>query len=276
MWPTLIALGPVAIHTFGVLLFVGIFFGGFRLWRTAKEEGWDEVSVMDGWLLGGVGAVLGGRLFFILNHWQDFVGSWYKMLFLTRFPGLDAEGAWLVGIVTLAVFSLKKKISFWHFMEAAIMAVLIVEIFGHIASFFAGSDLGQPVNKWWGIAFPGSSEKRWPVQIFWSVGMIAIYQLLRSWEQHYRGFKWYQNDKGEAKEGLVVAAYLILVGVLKLAFTPISVVNRVWWAIGMIVAGVLILLIRSGININVKLPVKRQPKAAQAEIKRKKRGFDYV
>ncbi len=276
MWPTLISLGPIAIHTFGIILFVGIFFGGFRLWKTAKEEGWDEVDVMDGWLLGGLGAIVGGRAAFVLMRWSEFSSSWYKILFITRFPGLDYEGAWLAGLLVLLYLGIKKKINFWHWFEAAIMAVLTVEIFGHIASFFGGSDLGRVTSGWWGITFPGLTGKRWPVQIFWTVGLIAIYRLLKFWEQHYRSFKWYQNNKGEAKEGFVVAVYLIMVGVLKLILTLVSEINRAWWGVAMILAGALILLIRSGITIRVKLPLRHQPKAAKAEIKRKKRGFDYV
>jgi prolipoprotein diacylglyceryltransferase len=276
MWPTLISLGPIAIHSFGVLLFVGIFFGGFRLWKNAKEEGWDEADVMDSWLLGGLGAIVGGRAMFILTHWSEFANSWYKMLFITRFPGLDYEGAWLFGLFALLILSLRKKFSFWHWFEAAIMAILIVEIFGHLASFFSASNLGRPTDGWWGVAFPGFLEKRWPVQLFWTLGLTAIYQILKLWEHQYRSFKWYQNDKGEAKEGFVAAAYLIFVGILKLALVPISATSRVWWAAAMIVAGALILVIRSGINIRVKLPKGRPPKAAKIEIKRKKKGFDYV
>jgi phosphatidylglycerol:prolipoprotein diacylglycerol transferase len=273
MWPTLIAVGPIAVHTFGVFLFLGIFFGGFRLWKNAKEEGWDETSVMDTWLVSGLGAIAGARLVFVLTHWPEFSNNWYKMLFLTKFPGLTYEGAWLFGLIVLLLVALRKKLPFWHFFDMAVMAILAVEIFGHVGSFFAGSNLGQTINAWWGIAFPGVEQKRWPVQIFWAVGLWLIFTLLSHWEKHYRSFSWYQNDKGEAKDGFIAGCYLVFVGLLKLLLAFISSFRPFIWAMAMIVAGGLILLIRSGITIKAKLPA---PKRVKVELKRKKRGFDYV
>lgn len=273
MWPTLLSAGPITIHTFGVLLFLGLFFGGFRLWKNAKEEGWDETAVMDAWLMGGLGAIVGGRAAFILSNWPLFANNWYKMLFLTKFPGLSYEGAWLVGLAVLTVAGLRNKFPLWHWLETGVMAVLIVEIFGHLASFFAGNNLGQTTDFWWGLSFSGGEAKTWPVQLFWTAGLILIYFLLRFWERHYRSFQWYQNDKGEAREGFVAGSYLILTGLLKLLLAFISLSRPFGWGAAMAAAGALILIFRSGITMKVKLPANKKLKL---EFKRKKKGFDYV
>lgn len=234
MWPTLISLGPVSIHTFGVVLFLGLFLGGFSLWRRSKEEGWEEAAVMDTWLTAGVAALVVGRLGFIALNWQLFGASWYKMLFLTKFPGLSAGFAWLGAVAALAVIALIRRFNFWLFVEAAVPALLLVE-----------------TAVWLGNWFGGSGEAR--VQLIGASASALIYLLLNYWEKIYRNFGW-------AKPGFVLAAYLILVGGLKL-------VLRYWWWGGLtVLTGVLIFFVRSGIN----LPVPK------LKANRKKRGFDYV
>lgn len=262
MWPTLISLGPISFHSFGVLVFLGLWFGGFKLWQRAKEEGWDEVAVMDSWLFAGVAALVAGRLGFILGRWGEFGGSWYKMIFLTKFPGLSPEGAWLGGAAVLLILALKKRFDFWHFVEAIVPALLIVEIFARLGSFLAGSQMGKVAPAGLGLTFPGVDGRRFPVQLAWSVMLILVYFLINYWEKHYRSFAW-------AKEGILAAVYLILIGGLKIGLGFLEEMTFFWWGAGLVVSGGLILIFRSGITI-------KAPAAKAKEPKRKKRGFDYV
>ena len=243
MWPTLITLGSVNFHSFGVMVFLGLWFGGFKLWRRAKEEGWDEAAIMDSWLLAGAAALIFGRLGFIVSRWGEFGGSWYKMIFLTKFPGLSAEGAWLGGVTALMILAFKKRFDLWHFAEAAVPALLIVEMFTRVGSFLAGSNLG-------------------PVQLMWALALVLVYWLINYWERHYRGFGW-------AKEGFLVAVYLMLLGGLKIGLGFFEERSGQWWGIGFMSFGGLILILRSGITIKVPAQKAKKPK-------RKKRGFDYV
>ncbi len=264
MWPTLVSVGPVSIHSFGVLLFLGVFFGGFKLWRRSKDEGWDEAAVMDSWLFAGAGALLVGRIAYILLHLSAFGGSWYKMIFLTKFPGLSAEGAWLGGVIVLLTLALKKRFDCWHFAEAVVPALLLVEIFARLGSFLAGSQMGKIAPAGLGLTFPGAGEPRWPVQLIWVFGLFLVYLLINFWEKHYRSFGW-------AKEGFLAAVYLLLLGGLKigLSFLEEQPVMGGWWGAGLMVGGGLILLLRSGITI-------KAPAIKAKEPKRKKHGFDYV
>src|SRR3990167_1684239 len=242
MWPTLISFGPISLHSFGVLVFLGLFFGGFKLWQRAKEEGWDEAAVMDSWLFAAVSSLIVGRLGFIFNYWGEFGGSVYKMIFLTEFLGLSAEGAWL----------------------GAAAALLIVEIFSRLGSFLAGTNLGKAAPAGLGLTFPGIDQPRWPVQLLWALALGLIYLLINYWEKHYRSFSW-------AKEGFLAAVYLILLGGLKicLGFLEESSAFGGWWGAGLGLAGGLILIFRSGITI-------KAPAVKAKEPKRKKGGFDYV
>lgn len=219
MWPTLVSIGPINIHTFGVVLFLGLFLGGFKLWRRAKEEGWDEAAVMDSWLVAGVAALLTGRVGYILAHLPAFGGSWYKMLFLTKWPGLSGEFAWLGGVAALAVMARWRRFNFWLFLEAAIPALILVEFFVWLGNWFAGSGGGRD-------------------QLLGAAGAVLVYLLVNYLEKSYRSFGW-------AREGFIAAAYLLFFGGLKLAL-------KFWWWGGLsLIGGGLILLFRSGITLKV-------------------------
>lgn len=218
MWPTLVAIGPLSLYSFGLVLFLGLFFGGFKLWQKAKEEGWEESAVMDGWLLAGVGALMSGRAGYVLLHLNQFGGSWYKMIFFTKFPGLSGEAAWLGGMGVLLLWGLSRKLDWWRWLEAVVWAGLIVEIFGRAAG----------------------------AQFIWSLGLILIYGLIKFWEKRYRAFNF--------KEGVLAAAYLFLSGGLNLGLTGYEAQKWSWWGLALLLAGGLLLLFRSGITMKARFP----------------------
>lgn len=273
MWPTLVSIGPIAIHSFGLLLAAGIFFGGFVLWQKGREESFDEEMVMDSWLLSGVAGLVLGRIWYILFHWQAFGGSWYKMLFLTKFPGLAYEGVWLGAVVVLILFAVKRRWDVWLYGETAVMAWLTVEIFAWLGSFLAGSTLGRPTSWWWGVRFPGDELKRQPVQLLFLVLLFILGYVLNKWEKEYRSFGWYQQKKGEAKPGFLLAVYMIGLGLMRISVGFLSEGINQWFGLGLVLAGSLILLFRSGIT--VKHPVKSLPVVKQIKPRRKKKGFDF-
>ena len=161
------------------------------------------------------------------------------MIFLTIFPGLSAETAWLGGLIILLVWGFKQKLNFWTWFEAVVAAVLLVEIMAHLGSLLAGAG--------------------WLAETIRVAGLVLVYGLLNFWEKRYRTLN--------LKEGVLAAAYLILTGVLSFGLGWRQSQPYQWWGVGLAVAGGLILWFRSGIII--KAPVKKLPS-------RKKRGFDYV
>ncbi|HKZ35318.1 MAG TPA: prolipoprotein diacylglyceryl transferase family protein [Patescibacteria group bacterium] len=278
MWPTLISVGPIAIHSFGILIFLGVFFGGLAVWTKGREEGFEEEAIMDAWLISGLVSLVVGRLGYILTHWPDFGLSWYKMLFVTKFPGLSFESVVMGALLSLSFFAIIKKWSVFKWLEVAVLGITTVMIWGFAASFLAGSNLGIVVNGWWGLPFPGVDGRRLPVQLIWALGLWLGLRLLRKWEQQYRRFSWYQHDKDEARPGFVLGVFLIILGLMRLGLSFVTDVQvwrgplslDAWWGLSFAICGVLIILIRSGITI--KVPVREsKPKTSV----RKKIGFDF-
>ena len=280
MWPTLVAIGPLAFHSFGVVLGLGVFWGGFVLWQKGREEGFEEVALMDGWLVG----LITGRIGEVLLNWGEFSGSIYRMLFFTKFPGLAYEGVLLGAVITLAVFGLKQKWNVWRFLETAVPALLVVEMAGWLGAFLAGSNLGKVTEFAWGINFPGVEGARFPVQLAAVLLLYIWYRLMAHWEKEYRSFGWYQTDKGEARPGFMVAAYLAGLGGIRLGLGFLAVERHWQFDLGLLIFSGLLLIWRSGITIHVKTQTEKLKVAADQGVKRdrkrerqfrKKQGFDF-
>lgn len=277
MWPILISVGPIVIYSFGVMLFLGVFLGGFWWWRKGKEEGLEEESLIDAWLIMGVAGVIGARLGHILMNWNYFGASWYKMIFLTKYPGLNYEFAWLTALVALIWFGRKQGWEKWQILEMSAGSWLVVEIFGWLGAFLAGSGRGVVTSGWWGIG------GRWPVQILWFLCLYFLFLLLKKWEKEYRTFEWYKQDNDEAEPGFISGIYFSALGLLKFSLGFMTEDNKwlglsvsQWFGLWLVVAGGLILFLRSG---KLKQLVKVKPVAKTISLKprllRKKRGFDF-
>ena len=291
MWPTLISVGPLAIQSFGLMLFLGIFFGGFLFWQKGREEGFKEESLMDVWLVTGLVGLLMGRAWYVLVNWDFFVGSFYRMMFLTKFPGLSYQGVFLGAGLMLLVMATKNKWSVWRLMEVGVFSWLVVEMFGWFGSFLAGSNLGQVTTWFWGLGFPGVEGRRHPVQLIILCLLWLLYKLLKKWEKEYRSFSWYKADKSEVSSGFLVGAYLIGLSLVKLGVGFIieqeNLASFYWFFGVMFLLGGLIIFTRSGITIkskekkevSVKRPeVKLKNPSTKLRIKKKKRkkqGFDF-
>jgi hypothetical protein len=239
MLPTLIALGPIIIRSFGVCLALGLFFGGFVFWKKGREEGVTEEELMDSWLLAALSAFLFSRAGFVLSHWNEF-NNWYRILFFTKFPGLSYAGAlcgfWLI----LTFLIIKKRWPVWPLLETAVFSEIVAEIFGWLGRWLAA-------GAW-----------RWPWELIRAAILIITYLSMTKWEKEYRNL---------FQPGALLAVYLAVSGGLELGF-------RHYWEGGiLLLAGLLLLINRWGklgkLKINLfkrKIPTKDS---------RKKIGFDW-
>ena len=251
MWPTLIAIGPIAIHSFGLMLFLGLFFGGFVFWQKGREEGAAEDSLMDGWLISGLVSLLAARVWMVLAHWPEF-NSWYRILFLTKFPGLAYEGAFFGFWAAMIIWILRKKWVFWPMLEVAVFSQLITEVFGWLGQFLAVGNL------------------KFPWQLIWAIGLVGLYRLLKFFEKKYRGFGWYKAAQAEARPGFLVAVYLWGLGLLQLTL------RSKWLGGALIILGLLLLWERTGrLNKPKVKPEKIKPIKVKEKPTRKKLGFDF-
>ncbi len=166
--PVLLRLGPLAVHWYGIAYVLGFLFAYGLLRRMIRTEQLrltrDALSDLMGFLI--LGVLAGGRIgWWVFYHRRDGIEPWYEPLAMWH-GGMSFHGG-LIGVaIVLAVWSWRRRESFWNLTDAAALVTPIGLFFGRLANFINAELVGRPTDLPWGVVFPGESIARHPSQLY--------------------------------------------------------------------------------------------------------------
>lgn len=220
MYPVILDLGPIKLHTYGLMIAVGFLTALYFIRRDGERRlGLDgeTVNEMGFWIL--LTGLAGTRIFHILLYPVDYSLT-DPLGWVTIWKGgLVFQG----GIPTALAYywwaSRRKKVPFWAALDIAIPYVPLAHAFGRIGCLMYGCCYGKPTELPWGIHFPAGSPA-WnaqlhgegathtfalhPTQLYSAAGLLLLMALLLLIRQRGRLF-----------DGISVPAYLILYGLFR-------------------------------------------------------------
>ena len=154
MFPVLLRLGPVTIHTYGTLLAFGILLALWLAQRRAPAAGLDPDRV---WNLGVymvLTALAGAKVWLIFADWAYYrqnpgdIFSWST---------IQAGGVWYGGLLTaatvLVIYAWRQKLSFARLGDVYAAPLALGHGIGRLGCFAAGCCYGKPTSLPWGVAF---------------------------------------------------------------------------------------------------------------------------
>lgn len=124
----------IKIALYGIIIALGMLCGLLYVVREAKKTGQAEETYWDLATMLLVFSVIGARLYYVVFFWDMFKDDWVS-IFNIRNGGLAIYGGVLAGIVTVFVFSRKKKLSFWKMADTLVPGLLIGQIIGRFGNF---------------------------------------------------------------------------------------------------------------------------------------------
>jgi phosphatidylglycerol---prolipoprotein diacylglyceryl transferase len=124
MLPVLLALGPITVSSFGFFLALAFLWGTFLVWRLARAWDLDGEKTLDLVLLTFFGGVVGARLFFISLNFDFFSEDFFRIILITKYPGLSFWGGLLGGWLTLAFMAKRLKQDLWQVADLASVGLL--------------------------------------------------------------------------------------------------------------------------------------------------------
>lgn len=200
MYNEILSIGPVTIHSYGLMIGIGVavalLMGDYR----AKKKG------LNGDLIYGLTittVILGficARVLFILTEWKAFLAD--PKAFITG-SGFVVYGGIIGGLLVIYGYCKIKKMDFLAYLDLMVPSVAMAQGFGRIGCFLAGCCYGKETECFLGVTFTNSAfapngVKLLPSQLFMAAGDFVLAAILI----------WFAA--GKPLKGRVSALYLIL------------------------------------------------------------------
>jgi phosphatidylglycerol:prolipoprotein diacylglycerol transferase len=197
MLPDLIKIGPLAIHSYGLMLAVSFLAGIWVLEHQAKHQGLPKEKITDLGLVIMLASVVGSRAMYVLTHLGEYSDNWLSVLAVWE-GGLTFYGGFIFGTLAAVFYSKKLGVSFWHLADMAAPAFALGLGLGRIGCFLNGCCFGKPSELPWAVTFPDQGMaglaagcRVHPTQLYEALFGFALFGLLWALRKRkiYDGFK---------------------------------------------------------------------------------------
>ncbi|WMJ23129.1 prolipoprotein diacylglyceryl transferase [Paludicola sp. MB14-C6] len=200
MYNDLFRIGSLTIHSYGVMISIGILFAILLATKRTKSKGLNTDHVLNIIILCMVFGFLGAKILYCIVELPTFLEN--PMSFFSG-SGFVVYGGIIGGLIAAILYCRIKKINFLNYFDLMIPSVALAQGFGRIGCFLAGCCYGKETNSFFGVTFHNSEiapngVKLIPTQLFSSAGDFLIMAILLVYA------------KKERKAGKVGAVYLIL------------------------------------------------------------------
>jgi phosphatidylglycerol:prolipoprotein diacylglycerol transferase len=183
MFPDLISIGPLTIHTYGFFVALGFAMGIWTAVKVGKLQGVPSQQVMDMAFVMILCAIAGSRLFYVLINFSYYKAHPLDILKLWQ-GGLVFSGGLVATVVAMIWYLKRHHLSFWSTGDLWAPSLALGQAIGRIGCHMAGCCYGQPTGWSWGVVFthPKSlaplNVPLYPTQIFDAFGGFAIFLIL--------------------------------------------------------------------------------------------------
>ena len=201
MYPTIVHLGPVGIHSYGLMLATAFITSVFVIQHELKRRGFVPDLAATIVVAAAVGGIVGAKIYAALLDGQ----ITFAELFSTS--GLVWYGGFIGGCLGVILVVVRSPNPTLATIDIVGSVVLLGYGIGRIGCLLAGDgDYGPPSDLPWAMAFPNGTV---PTDV--PVHPTPIYETLMSFT--FFGILWSQRLKWEPFQGLLFGASLILLGV---------------------------------------------------------------
>ena len=186
MYPVLIRLGALEIHTYGVLVAAGFLTGILTAQRRARQAGFvpEQISDLGVWLI--LAAMLGAKLFHIVFFWNDFREGWAATGWASLRAGFVFYGGFFGATAGFLVYVRRKQLPAWKLADVLAPSVALGHAFGRLGCFFEGCCYGKACTLPWAIHLPGHPAAVHPTQLYEAAGNFLIFAGLAVFYRHAR------------------------------------------------------------------------------------------
>lgn len=198
----LFSIGPLTVHSYGLMIALGILVCVFMGMYRARKYGYKDEAVLDIAIFGILSGFVGAKLLYVLVEFDSFLKNPMDVL---GSEGFVVYGGIIVGALVGILYCRIKKLPCWEYFDLLAPSIAVAQGFGRIGCFLAGCCYGRPTDAFWGVTFPEGSfapagVPLIPTQLISSAGDFIITGILLVYSKHNK------------KAGNVGILYMLLYG----------------------------------------------------------------
>ena len=144
-------LGPFSLYWYGIAYAVGLAGAYWALTRQARTFGEDTRVIGNGLIVIAVAALIGGRLYHVIDQWQLYASDPIKII-LPPYSGLGIFGGFLTGAVAFLYLVRRWHLSAWRWADIVATGIFVMQAAGRVGNFFNQELYGPPTDLPWGLA----------------------------------------------------------------------------------------------------------------------------
>jgi phosphatidylglycerol:prolipoprotein diacylglycerol transferase len=152
MFPVLIRIGPLTIHTYGFMIAAAFLLGLWLAQRQAEREGLPRDKVTDIGFYALFAGIIGSRIFFIGTDWNHFSAHPFDMIKIWE-GGLVFYGGVVFAIPVAVWYARRQRLSLWQTADVWAPSIAVGHAIGRLGCFCAGCCYGVPTGLPWGVVF---------------------------------------------------------------------------------------------------------------------------
>jgi phosphatidylglycerol:prolipoprotein diacylglycerol transferase len=189
MYPKILDLGPLTIHTYGLLLAAAFIAGIWITSRNAKKAGISPDQIWNMGLIVIFAALVGAKILLLFSDFHYYSENFREIFSLSTLRSTGVYyGGLLLALASAAWFILKKRLPFWSVADLAAPGIALGQAIGRLGCLSAGCCYGKPTHVPWGITFTNPyafnnvgvtlNTPLHPTQIYESAGALALFLFL--------------------------------------------------------------------------------------------------
>ncbi|MBI4445144.1 MAG: prolipoprotein diacylglyceryl transferase [Acidobacteria bacterium] len=190
MFPKLVDIGPLTLHTYGLMLAVAYLAAITLTARLASREGVPRNQIWDLGFVVIISAIFGSKLLMLVADWEEYSRRPSLLLSMEFWQAAGVFYGGLLGAVLASALYLWKKpgLPFWKVADAAAPAIALGQSIGRLGCFSAGCCYGRPADLPWSLVFSSQYAHDsvgvplgiplHPTQLYESVLALMIFVLL--------------------------------------------------------------------------------------------------
>lgn len=189
MHPKIMDLGPLTIHTYGLLLAVAFIAGIWLASRNAARAGLNPDSIWNLGLIIIFSALVGAKLLLFLSDYSYYSENPREIFSLSTLRSSGVYyGGLLLALAASAWYLHKTKLPGWKVADITAPGIALGQSIGRIGCLSAGCCYGKPTTLPWGITFTNQyaydnvgvplNIPLHPTQIYESIGTFLLFLFL--------------------------------------------------------------------------------------------------